>query len=232
MEKNNDRKENYQYPNLQEKKNHTSILIFTITFIVGVIFVSLFFKSISPEMDLDVGDNPIPSMNQRNGEDSDNRDFNVRAQIDQRLKMIQSEDEMPGVSYETPEDIVNKFRENFSDINNDEDQIINNNLEEEKEEEEKKDISIPQEIVRVQINDVQKTTITKVYVGQFSSLEKAIETQKAIIDADSTISPILKEVNGYYTAQVGAFSNYDSAKALATKLLELGFYAKIVKELK
>lgn len=217
----NDKRE-FKVPESDNKeKNNNLIYIFLFTFIAGIIFVSVFLKGITPNIDLDIGENPVAAMNQR----GDDENFNVRAQIDQRLKMIQNDDEMPGVSerndFETPEDIIKRLRG----------ETVNSKNIEKENNEEKNDITI--EPVRVQMQDIQPAvTVTKIYIGQFSTMEKALEMQDAVISSDVNVNPIIRTVNGYYTIQVGAFSSYDSAKSLANQLTNAGFAAKLVKELK
>ena len=84
------------------------ILVFLVTFVVVVIFASMFLKGLFSNVDINIGENPVASMNQRADEEND---LNIRAQLDPRLKMIQNEEEMPGVSergYETDEEIIKK----------------------------------------------------------------------------------------------------------------------------
>ena len=76
------------------------------------------------------------------------------------------------------------------------------------------------------------TYLTKIYIGQFSSLAKAQEMQATINASGVNVNTVIKEVNGYYTIQAGVFSNYEAAKRLADQLNNAGFSAKIVKEIK
>ena len=74
--------------------------------------------------------------------------------------------------------------------------------------------------------------VSKIYIGQFSDMQRAVEMQANLLNSGLNINPIIKEVNGYYTIQVGAFSNYDSAKSLSDQINNAGFSAKIIRELK
>lgn len=202
-----------------EPENRISMLyLFLATFVVAVIFISFLLKSVSPSMDIDIGENPVPAMDQREDEEG-----GLNA-IDQRLKMIQNDEKMPGVSelrgFEEPEDTVKRLRAENKEA-----------IEENNKDSEEVDLKI--EPVKVQINDVEKvSTITKIYVGQYSDMQKAVEMQTNIINSGLQLSPMITEVNGYYTVQVGAFANYDAAKTYATQLQNAGFAAKIVKEFK
>ena len=226
-------KREFRVPESNGNNRNNLIYLFIITFVFGIIFVSIFLKGLTPSMDLDIGENPVASMDQRGDED-----YNVRAQIDQRLKMIQNDYDMPGVSgYETPEDIVKRLR-------GDEEPSSQKEDEPSKKQDEKTD-SFTMEPIRVQMKDVQsnqnptaqnpvaqQTVITKIYIGQFSDMNKAVEMQTNIMNAGLIINPMIKEVNGYYTIQAGAYSNYDSAKNVATELNNAGFSAKVVREIK
>ena len=225
----NEKKE-FKIPENGNNNKRNLVLLFFTTFVFGIIAVSFFLKELSPNMDLDIGENPIASMNQR---DDGEEDYSIRSQVDRRLKMIQNDDEMPGVSeknidedgYEKPEDIVKRLREkvdNKSDNNEDEITLQKNETD-----------SHTIEPVKVQIQDaIPQSSISKIYIGQYSSMEKAVEMQEAVVNADLGVNPVIRLVNGYYTIQAGAFSNPESAKSLANQLIDAGFAAKIVKEIR
>ena len=214
--------------NIGNKKN--LIYLFLITFVFGIIIVSVFLKGLTPNMDLEIGENPVAAMNQREDEDEDN----IRAQIDQRLKMIQNEEDMPGVSergYETGEDVVKKFRgEDYYNQENTDKETTNKtkNINEE----EKKDEFVMETVAIPTHNAPSVNTVSKIYIGQYSDMQKAVEMQSNILDSGLNITPIIKEVNGYYTIQVGAFTNPESAKMVAETINNAGFSAKIVREVK
>lgn len=225
----NEKKE-FNTPENDNKENQKNLLLlFLTTFVFGIIIISVFLKGLVPNMDLDIGENPVASMDQR----GDEEDFNVRSQIDQRLKMIQNDDEMPGVSeknidedgYEKPEDIVKRLREKaeYKPENNEEEITLQKNETD----------SHTIEPIKVQMQDTTpQNSISKIYIGQYSSIEKAVEMQDAVTNAELGINPVIKSVNGYYTIQAGAFSNYEAAKNLSNQLINAGFAAKIVKEIK
>ena len=220
----NEEKREFKVPETNKGKGYGLIYLFLFTFVFVIILVSAFLKNLTPNMDLEIGENPVALMNQR----GDEEDYNIRSQIDQRLKMIQNDEEMPGVSenrdYETPEEIVNRLREDATKDKKNEEVILNT-----KEENKSPEI----EPVRVKPADiVREDTIIKIYIGQYSDIQKAVDMQANIIDSEVNASPIIKEVNGYYTVQAGAFSNPESAKNLTNELINAGFAAKMVKEIK
>ena len=218
----------FKVPEKSNSNKKNLIYLFLITFVFGIIIVSVLLKGIAPNMDLDIGENPVASMNQRDDEYEDN----IRIQIDQRLKMIQNEEDMPGVSergYETGDDVVRKLRGNdYYKENSDTDTKVQT-----KDINEEKDDDFVMETITIPTNNAPSvTTVSKIYIGQYSDMQKAVEMQSNILNSGLNITPIIKEVNGYYTIQVGAFTNPESAKIVAETINNAGFSAKIVREVK
>ena len=186
-------------------------------------------KSVSPNIDLDNGDEHVASMNQRGDEENEEDNDSIRSQIDQRLKMIQNEEEMPGVSdrgYESDEELVERLRSNEEQTKKVEVEKVKKTGAETQNDIKIEPISLPT------VEAPKPNTVSKIYIGQYSDMQKAIDMQNNIINSGVSVTPIIKEVNGYYTIQVGAFTNYDSAKNLAVQLENAGFSAKIVKEIR
>ncbi|MBQ7450468.1 SPOR domain-containing protein [bacterium] len=207
------------------------VLIFMTTFVVVVIFASIFFRGIFSNADVNIGENPVASMNQREDEENE---LNIRAQIDQRLKMIQNEEEMPGVSergYETDEEIVERLRRDESKNKYSEDDSKTEEKETVEHKQVMEPVSIPIETPKTDLNTTSNT-VSKIYIGQYSDMQKAVEMQANILNSGLNITPIVREVNGYYTLQVGVFANYESAKAVADQINNAGFSAKIVREVR
>ena len=225
-------KKEFRVPEDSQSNGKKLFLLFIITFVVVVIFASIFFKGLFSNVDVNIGENPVASMDQRGDEDND---LNIRAQIDQRLKMIQNEEEMPGVAdrgYETDEELIERLRrdETKKDEKNDislkeKDEPQTQHIQQEKPTIET--VTLPTETPKPDTN-----VISKIYIGQFSDMQKAVEMQANLINSGLGINPVIREVNGYYTIQAGAFSNYDSAKNLSDQINNAGFSAKVVRELK
>ena len=73
-----------------------------------------------------------------------------------------------------------------------------------------------------------KPTITRVVVGYYAT-EKQAEVAKSIIqDAGVGVTPIVKNIGGYYTLQVGSYSTKEAAQAAANNLLKANFPARIL----
>ena len=72
-----------------------------------------------------------------------------------------------------------------------------------------------------------KHSITKVYLGNYKTLEEAVEVQEKIKALDTGVEPFVKTVNGHYIVQLGSFADGDRAGMLADKLKQKGYYPKI-----
>ena len=201
------------------------LIIFCGTLVVGVILISTLLKSASPSVDLEIGDNPVASMNQRGDEDYED---NIRMQIDERLKMIQNEEEMPGVSakgYETDEEIIKRLRAG----ENSDSSVGKKNSDKQS----PNDLNLDIQPVSIPIANAPKVNyLSKIYIGQFSDVQKAVEMQSNILDSGLNINTVIKEVNGYYTIQAGVFSSYEAAKNIAEQINNAGFSAKVVREIR
>jgi cell division protein FtsN len=67
----------------------------------------------------------------------------------------------------------------------------------------------------------------RVVVGQYAT-DKQAEVAKSILqDAGLGINPIVKNIGGSYTLQVGVFSSKDKAQQLSNNLLKSNFPARI-----
>lgn len=75
-----------------------------------------------------------------------------------------------------------------------------------------------------------KPVIARVVVGNYAS-EKQAEVAKSILqDAGVGVTPIVKNISGYYTLQVGSYSSKESAQAAANNLLKSNFPARVIVE--
>ena len=68
-----DGKKEFKVPENSQNNGKNLFLLFVITFVVVVIFASIFFKGLFSDVDVNIGENPIASMNQR----GDEEDFNI-----------------------------------------------------------------------------------------------------------------------------------------------------------
>ena len=76
----------------------------------------------------------------------------------------------------------------------------------------------------------QDAIVAKVVVGYYAT-DKQAEVAKSIIqDAGLGITPIVKNMGGYYTLQVGSYSSKERAQRAANELLKANFPARVVVE--
>ena len=72
-----------------------------------------------------------------------------------------------------------------------------------------------------------KPSVTKVYLGKYSSIEEAMSAQSSVASAEPSIVPFIKSQNDHYIVQLGSFSDKAKADALVMKLQAKGFNPKI-----
>ncbi len=224
---------------LKKKTNFFSYLyLFAFVFLCALWGVSHIIKSYSPEIDVTIGNNEAFTLN-----DSD-VDVEIRT-IDERLKWIQMEDDLPSVSVRTSEkfDKEKKTNKEFKDIKeNKEIKESKETKDKPKKPKEELDIKLPMpsisEIKTIHHEDfksipakevipIPKPTITKVYLGNYATLEEAMNVQNKISIIEPSLSPFVKSVKGHYIVQLGSFSDSSRAGALADKLTAKGYYPKI-----
>jgi cell division protein FtsN len=74
----------------------------------------------------------------------------------------------------------------------------------------------------------EKSVNAKVVVGYYAT-EKQAEVAKSIIqDAGLSVTPIVKNLGGYYTLQVGSYSSKEKAQQAANNLLKSNFPARVI----
>lgn len=226
------------YERYKKKKNDTSkngILTAVITFFVALLLFTAVAKSLSPNVDVSIGDDSQT--------DAKETGLGVKKFIDERLKMIQMEDNSAGVS-------IKKDNKNFA--NNDE--SSNDFLQETEEKmtlpnkKNKNNIAetggenIDEETIRPTYNRPPRPTskdlsipletpkMSKVYVGRYSTVEQAKVAQEILVDSGLNVTPFIKNLGSYYTLQVGSYSNRATADGLASELQRNSFPARVVSE--
>ncbi len=77
---------------------------------------------------------------------------------------------------------------------------------------------------------VEKPVISRVVVGSYAT-EKQAEVAKSIMqDAGLGITPVVKNIGGYYTLQVGSYSSKEKAQQMMNNLLRNNFPARVVSQ--
>ena len=214
--------------NLKKKKSHffAYLYLFSFVFLGALLGLSLVIKSYSPDIDVSIGNNSNFILN-----DSD-MDVEMKT-VDERLKWIQAEDSMPGVSIKSDEK-QEKIKKEAIEKQEIAEQIVKPpipNIREIKEIKEAKEIKEKytdfKDIPTKEIIAKPKPVLTKVYLGNYPTVEAAANVQKEIESAENGLSPFIKSVNGHYTVQIGSFSDSERAGVLVEKLRAKGYYPKI-----
>ena len=219
----------YKLANPEEKKANNKekqnkiITIFLTTFLVSFIFISLVVKNL-PEIDVEIG---------KNAEETD-VDNSEQGSVDERLRWIQFEDNMPGVStrFTTTEETAQE------DGKQNEDNVIEYD-------EDVKSVNVPtkKEDAVIKVDKAQPTEtkmpapaapvvnkISKVYVGQYTTIEQAIAMQNRLTEAGLDLAPFVKKVGGNYVVQIGSYASAQKAQSVAESVQNAGFAARVVSE--
>ena len=232
-----------EYKRKSNKGASKDILVFVSVFAVGLIVLLGFAKVLSPNVDVAISvDNEIAAMEEEAR----------TAAIDERLRHLKMEDEGIEVdedaekmfSPELDEKVVlpNQRKKTVGEI---EAEKASKNLTTEDLAKASDSVNTfkpvskeeAEEIVKeVKVQQPQtppaptpaKSTITRVVVGYYAT-EKQAEVAKSIIqDAGVGVTPIVKNIGGYYTLQVGSYSTKEAAQAAANNLLKANFPARIL----
>jgi|GEM_PF-6030256 len=219
----------------ERRHSHLTAYIYLFAFVfLGVLWgLNYAIKSYSP--DINVSNNKTFSF------DAPVSDTEVKS-IDERLKWIQMEDDLPSVSIKSSEKAQkDKIETENKKAANAEAQSIPAERNEQPEQNEAEDAELPipsiseiklqkEDFRSIPIKEViplPKKPVTKVYLGNYSSPEAAYAVQNRLKKQFPELEPFVKQINGRYIVQTGSF--YDGAKAgaLAEKLQEKGYFPKI-----
>ncbi len=224
----------------RSRKVKQTWVLFIVTFLVSLIVITYFIKSMSPDVDVEIGGEDTQNTSVEESSESD-----VKKAIDDRLRWIQMEDNMPGVSKRedgtTAEDVMYE--------SSDKDKSKNSNENADKQKQENKQSSselAPVEYVNSQQHQpvlqppvpaqpnaqpaAEPFKMSKVYVGSYPTIEQAIQAQNKLMNTSISVSPFVKEVNGTYVLQAGSYANAGKAEAVSREINSLGFHARVVKE--
>ena len=219
-----------------------TVALFLVTFLVSLIVITYFIKSMSPDVDVEIGGESEQTVEQ------DGTDSEIKQPIDDRLRWIQMEDNMPGASKRQDgesQDIEYKSTENGKED-------VVKQLESKDKEKSKSDsdtvtpfeytnpnnqkpIATPPTPVQSMQNkqpapSADEFKMSKVYVGSYPTIEQAIQAQNKIMNTSISVSPFVKEVNGSYVLQAGSYANAHKAEAIAREISAAGFPTRVVKE--
>ncbi len=225
-----------RYKKKKDNNPNKRMFLFLTTFFATLLVFTLVVKSLSPDVDVTIGDDPQT--------DAKESGLGVKKFIDERLKMIQMDDNSAGVSVkkESKEAIEYSQEDNYYSNNTDEKINIPSKNSKQYEEE------ILEEPIKLQIptsNKIQQPPrptgrelskpfespkVSKVYVGRYSTIEQAKVAQEILMDSGLNITPFVKNTGSYYTLQIGSYSNRAKAEVIASELQKNSFPARIVQE--
>lgn len=230
-----------EYKKKVNKKTNKDVKIFVSVFFAGLLVLLGLAKLLAPNVDIGISaTNEIASMDD---------DASSAAAIDERLKSLKLEDDKKRqedenmFSPELDEKVVlpQQNKPTVGQI-----EAENNLLNEQKEKEKEKVVvqETPkvgtQHPTRPQDNGLSVTlqqqqtpipethSISRVVVGSYAT-EKQAEVAKSIMqDAGLGITPVVKNIGGYYTLQVGSYSSKEKAQQMMNNLLKSNFPARVV----
>ncbi len=231
---------------LKRKRRKNSAIgylyLFIFVFVIALAGFSFAVKSYTPEIDVTLGNVETAPLSQSD------MDIEVKS-VDERLKWIQMEDEMPSVAIreakEQTEDAVNKAKSkktiepeiNEEPIFKKEDVIPKPSMAEIplatpapadfRIAQEQKEI-VPLPIAKTPIIPAPVPSLTKVYLGTFTSVDEAMKVQQRVIVDVPGSMPFIKSVNGAYIVQLGSFSNSEMAQTFIQDLKNKGYSPKIL----
>lgn len=196
-----------KYMKKEAQKDNSLLKIFVLSFFGMLIVFTFLIKSFSPTVDTSIGDYQDNSANQQE---------ETAKNVDDRLSMIQSEDQGRSFSdlMSKPDDVPQKA-DNQTDVVVDQTKTVKeNNVAE-----------------TVTPQPVQADPVYKVFVGSYTSAEQAKVAKDIIQESGNGLNPIVKCIgSNNYTLQVGIFKNKQSAESLLYTVQQNHLPGRIVQD--
>ena len=201
--------------------------VFISVLVIGILIFLGFAKILSPNVDVGIADNE---------EFSEFEDEGITGSIDERLKHLRDEDDgkADGDSMFTPEldEKVVLPKQIKKTVGEMEAEMQDAKLQQKKADEpiaikhtDKEEKTAPVETKAPSPAPAQSTY--RVVVGHYAT-EKQADVAKSIIqDAGVGVTPIVKNIGGTYTLQVGVYSTHEKAQQAVNNLLKSNFPARI-----
>ena len=212
-----------EYRKKVKKAPNRDIMVFTSVFIIGLLIILGFAKILSPNVDV-----AITKESDIIASDEDDSS----SVVDDRLRRLKQEDEGRQTSDEDmfspeldekvilptrPRKTVGQME---AEASAKEEEAKHQEI---KKQEEQKPVEPPKPV-----SQPEKVVNAKVVVGYYAT-EKQAEVAKSIIqDAGLSVTPIVKNLGGYYTLQVGSYSSKEKAQQAANNLLKSNFPARVI----
>lgn len=231
----------------KRKRNGNAVqylLFFALMFSLALYGVTYIVDSYSPDVDVQIGNSePITLTDE---------DMSINEKtVDERLKWIQEEDELPSVIENEPhlysQEEVDKTSEEGKSK-----QVIEPPKKQNYDEQKKEDISVVAQTPETKTKEKEKSDylamdlkraaqnsgvipkptplVSKVVVGKFSSLDEALNIQNKLNGENLNVSPFIKAVKNYYVVQVGSFSDKERADSLSSELKAKGYSSSVIYE--
>lgn len=225
-----------RYKKKKDSNPNRRILIFITTFFAMLLFFTIIAKALSPNVDVTIGDDSET--------DAKETGLGVKKFIDERLKMIQMEDNSAGVSLKNDDKKKSGYNdESFNRYSQEADEKVSlptKNAASDSDEATEEPIQLKHNPPRPTSKDLPLSTssnnpplspkMSKVYVGRYSTIEQAKVAQEILMDAGLDITPFVKDLGGSYTLQIGSYSSRAKADGLASELQRNNFPARVVQE--
>ena len=196
-----------KYMKKEAQKDNSLLKIFVLSFFGMLIVFTFLIKSFSPTVDTSIGDYQDNSANQQE---------ETAKNVDDRLSMIQNEDQGRSFSdlMSKPDDVPQKA-DNQMDVVVDQPKTVKeNNVAE-----------------TVTPQPVQADPVYKVFVGSYTSAEQAKVAKDIIQESGNGLNPIVKCIgSNNYTLQVGIFKNKQSAECLLYTVQQNHLPGRIVQD--
>lgn len=229
------------YKKKVKKSPNKDMTLFISVFIIGVLIILGFAKILSPNVDVGItSDDEVSSM-----QDDDNSSNG--SVIDDRLRNLQQEDAGKNSSSEDmfspeldekvilPQQKRKTVGQMEAELANVQDSVKNNQAEPQKAEQSNNKQNVATRPVQQapkpqSVTPTEQIVNAKVVVGYYAT-EKQAEVAKSIIqDAGLGVTPVVKNLGGYYTLQVGSYSSREKAQQAANGLLKSNFPARVIVE--
>ena len=175
-------------------------------------------KQLSPEIDVSIGDDENATATE---------DVVDKTSVDDRLKLLQQEDEGQKAQDETfatelDEKVVLPDHKKAGNSDNSEKEVVTL----------PDNTATPKPVVTSSPAPKQVVTPAnvKVVVGYYTTKEQAEVAKGIIAESGLNISPYVKSIGGAYTIQVGSYSTREKAQSVANELLRNNYPARIIME--
>lgn len=210
-----------EYQKKVTKNPNESALIFVSTFFVLLLLFLGIAKQISPEVDVQIGDETAVTAD----------DGMSKTSVDDRLRLLQEEDAGNAQKDDTFEPELDEKVKIPDKIKKAEDKVDEEPVVLSEKEATPKPAETAAKPPKAEPKPVVQPAVTsKVVVGYYTTKEQAEVAKGIISEAGLNISPFVRSIGGAYTIQVGSYSTREKAQSVVNDLLRNNFPARILVE--